>query len=85
MLSSSAVGIGLLKYVYPNLSPNSHTGPDGLMFEVVVVCFTDAFAVDGVVLLLWDVDVDAAATPRPEVPEVDAIGEPDVDVEGAPL
>lgn len=86
-MSSSAVGTGLLKYVYPSLSPNSHTGPDGLMlFDVAAACFEAAFVVDGVLLLLADADVDAAATAlRPDVPEVEAIGEPDVDVEGAPL
>jgi hypothetical protein len=64
--------------VYPRRSPNSHTGPDGRVFvvdesldvEVEGALEVEAAVTDGEAL---------AAAPSPEVPDVEATGEPDVE------
>lgn len=66
-MSSSAVGTGFEKYVYPNLSPNSQTGPEGRVFVVD----TDAGC-------LAEVDDNAGGGAlevvafKPDVPDVEA-------------
>lgn len=83
-LSSSAVGTGFEKYVYPRRSPNSHTGPDG---RVLVV--DESLDVEGaleVEVAAVTIDEAVAAALSPEVPDVEATGGPDVEysrVEGS--